>query len=82
MMLKQRIKQKLVNVLGSKINISGIEHDHSVEGLRTRAKKSKQIRACRFQSQLLRSHTESFAAFFTRIASMVAEKIIYEHTGA
>ena len=80
MMLKQRIKQKLVNVLGSKINISGIEHDHNVEGLRTRAKKSKQIRACRFHSQLLRAHTESCAAFFTRLASMVAEKTVFEHT--
>ena len=79
-MRKQRIKPKLVNVLGSKFDISGIEHDNNVEGLRTRAAKSKQIRAYRFQSQLLWAHTEFFAAFFTLLASMVAEKIIFKHT--
>ena len=39
MIRKQRIKPELVDVLGSKFDLSGIEDDCNFEGLMTRAEK-------------------------------------------
>ena len=70
----QRIKQELLNVLAFRIDFFGIEDDQNNEGQSTDSEKSKQIRACNFQHELVCALTEIIPVFFKLSSLMVAEK--------
>ena len=70
----QRIKQELLNVLALRIDFFVIEDDQNNEGQSTDSEKSKQIRTCNFQHELVCALTESIPVFFKQSSLMVAEK--------
>ena len=74
MVRMQRIKQELFNVLALRIDFSGIKDDQNNEGQSTDSEKSKQIRTCNFQHELVCALTESIPVFFKQSSLMVAEK--------